>query len=150
MFKIQQCAIKADMRSKIKDSNLDLFQIKLPIEVYNKSMIDDNEITFQGKMYDIKSIKIVQNQVYLLVLLDTFEQEIINKIKSFFSETSDNATAGIVYEIIKMMKLVYQNNIKHHLSKPIITVFLLHNSKNKLITLFSITNKPSYPPPQYS
>ena len=53
-----QCHVQNEMVETIEKKETKFHTIRLTLETFNKSKINAKEISYQGKMYDIKSVKI--------------------------------------------------------------------------------------------
>ena len=85
VYKIQQYYVHYEMLENINSYETDFQKITLSFNDYQKSKINENEIEIKGKMYDIKSINILNNKLELLVVNDSKEEQIIQKVKDFFN-----------------------------------------------------------------
>jgi hypothetical protein len=91
VYKIQQCSVKFQMREAIHNSQSHFESLTLTKEEFQKFKNGDDELSFNGKMYDIKSKTFNGDKVVLLVLNDTKEENIIESIKDFFRpDSKDN------------------------------------------------------------
>lgn len=60
----------------------------LSIETYENSLVEENEISIDGRMYDVKSINMGTDSVELRVIEDVFETQLIQTM--FSVEQSGN------------------------------------------------------------
>ena len=85
MFNIQQCRNQYEMHEKLNCNSTSFEKITLTVTEYQKSRVDENEISFKGRMYDVKSALVSNGSVELLVINDPEEENILVKIKHFLN-----------------------------------------------------------------
>lgn len=79
------------MREQLRNSQSHFETLTMTIEEFQKYKNGNDEVSFNGKMYDIKSTTYSRDKVVLLVLNDTKEENIIESIKDFFRpDSKDN------------------------------------------------------------
>lgn len=81
-------------------------KLTITATLFNKSKINSREIFYEGKMYDIKSVKISGDRVELLVIDDVREKSIIEKIR-ILSGIPNSPNEKVPSQIIKFISLVY-------------------------------------------
>jgi hypothetical protein len=89
-LKINQILIKLAQNTILKYAAQDSETLTLSIDEYLRCKINNNEILYNEKMFDIVSKDVVKNNVILKVVQDDFEIEISNFIKKFVSKEKRN------------------------------------------------------------
>jgi hypothetical protein len=102
-FKLQQYSAKAIM-SMTMDRKETIYQpMTLSLTDYEKSLVEKNEIFYQGKMYDIKSKIFLGDSVDMMVIQDEKEEEIFKKVKKLLT----HETKKIPDTILHLLSLNY-------------------------------------------
>jgi hypothetical protein len=87
-FKLQQYAAKSIM-SMTMDREETIYQpMTLSRIDYEKSLVEKNEIYYQGKMYDIKSKTFSGDSVTMMVIHDEKEGKIFKKVRKLLTHGS--------------------------------------------------------------
>ena len=94
------------MEYALNNDNTSLLKLSLSIQEYNKGKIDWNEFIYKDKIYDVKSINIAGNKVELLVLNDTKEESIIQKIK-VFTQCANQSNSQLPKQLTQLFSLDY-------------------------------------------
>ena len=68
VYKMQQCAVKYEMREAIQNSQSHFETLTMTIDEFQKFKNGNDEVSINGKMYDIKSANFKGNEVVLMVL----------------------------------------------------------------------------------
>ena len=74
----------------VKDNNSTFEKLVLTPDEYKKCRINSREISYNGNMYDVNSVKIYTDKVELFVINDSKETGILEAIKDFVHETSQH------------------------------------------------------------
>lgn len=90
IFKIQQCFVQYEMTLTIKNNSSSFEKLVLTPGEYKKSRINSGEISFNGNMYDVKSVTLSAGKVELLVINDKNETSILEAIKAFVHKTGQH------------------------------------------------------------
>ncbi len=106
VFKMQQCYVWQEMQLSLKDNQTPFQKITLPFFDYQKSKINSHEISVNGKMYDVKSISLSDDKVELLVIHDSREENILQKIKDFAISTNQPNT-DFANQLFQLLSLNY-------------------------------------------
>lgn len=93
IYRAQQCFVKYEMQKILNDSRTNFEKITLSLTDFKKCKINSEEISLNGKMYDIKSVSIVGDKAELLVVNDTWEEEIVVHINKFFNRNNQPNTS---------------------------------------------------------
>ena len=88
IYKTQQFFVQQEMRQTLNSNKTQFQKITLSLSDYQKNKINAHEISIKGKMYDVKSTHISGDSLELLVVNDSKEENILEKIKEFKQETS--------------------------------------------------------------
>ena len=76
------------MRLVVKDSNTSFEKLILSVGEYQKSRLNAHEISFNGNMYDVKSVNVTGDNVELLVINDKKEKRLLKEIKDILNKTN--------------------------------------------------------------
>lgn len=96
------------MASALKAEYASLRQINLSLSDYNKSKVNSHEVRIDGKMYDVNSIKVNDDQtVSLFVLADEEEDRINEEINNILDQNDDqtNATSNSIHQLFNLIYL---------------------------------------------
>lgn len=88
VYKTQQFYVQEEMQQTLNSDKTQFQKIILSLRDYQKSQINAHEISVKGKMYDVKSVNISGDSGALLVLNDSKEENILEKIKDFTEGTN--------------------------------------------------------------
>jgi hypothetical protein len=88
IYKLKQSYVQYQMSLSLKSNETTFEKIIITTGDYKKSRIKSNEISYKGKMYDVKSINIFYDKVELLVINDRDEENILEAINNFVSKTN--------------------------------------------------------------
>jgi hypothetical protein len=88
VFKLQQYSAKAIMFAEMSREETTFLQMTLSRSDYVKSLVEKNEIFYQGKMYDIKSKTFSGDSVIMMVIHDEKEGKIFKKVKKLLTHGS--------------------------------------------------------------
>ncbi len=103
---MQQNQVKEKMQELLSDRKSEFEKLHMSLEVYEKSKVNSHEILFANTMYDVKSVKIIGECVFLSVLADHEEGNIIQKIKNYFA-VSNKQENKIPDNLCKFFTVVY-------------------------------------------
>ena len=82
-----EIAVKLEANASISGKQYaTLNTIKLPLKSFNRN---DNEVWYNGHLYDIASYAVVHDSVLISVLRDDKEEGLVNIISEYFSSHSD-------------------------------------------------------------
>ena len=141
-----QCHVQSEMVQTIEKKETKLSTIRLTIETFNKSKINAKEIFYQGKLYDIKSVKIENNIAELLVFNDTKEEIILEHIKSLSANTDSNQQKNYPAELVKLFTVAFvcpTNDVSFTPQESAVITFFSYCEP-----LVSISEKIIFPPPK--
>jgi hypothetical protein len=88
IFNVQQCVVHFKMKEKLKNDTSNFEYLNLTIGEYKENLLNSHELSFKGKMYDIKSSTFHGDSVKLLVFNDFEEEKIIQMIKALTNTIS--------------------------------------------------------------
>lgn len=133
-----------------QESDIVKFQkIEISKSEYHKNKIDNNEIYIQGKLYDIKTIIYTPTSVILFACNDNLEEEIINHIRDFFSESGSasipSKTKHLLTDLFSLIYVLFDDLIK--INTPL-QGFLFNFSSLK-VNDYTFTSDITTPPPEY-
>ena len=83
IFRFQQSCIQYQISVALKAEKTTFEKLTLTVSEYQKSKVSSDEISYKGKMYDIKSVNISGDRAELLVIHDSEEENILEKINDF-------------------------------------------------------------------
>ncbi len=105
-YKCQQWHVQYEqMRRAVSDKQAFL-KISLPIADFERCKINEREIKFQEKLYDIYSIKMDLDSVQLTVVHDWREESILEKIMDLVSQDFPDHKQ-IPVQVLKLLQLSY-------------------------------------------
>ena len=88
IFRFQQSCVQYQISVALKAEKTSFEKLTLTVSEYQKNRTHSNEISYKGKMYDIKSVNISGDRAELLVIHDSEEENILEKINNFVSVPS--------------------------------------------------------------
>jgi hypothetical protein len=91
-FKMEQITLHYEMQEKAIRTDFDLLiELNLPLSKYFASIKDEGkEIELEGKMYDIKSVKITNGRVKIYALRDTKEENLLRCFSQFLEHSNSD------------------------------------------------------------
>jgi hypothetical protein len=112
------------MQQKVDNSNSCFEQLTLSYSDYVKSIVDDNEICFQGKMYDIKSMSFKNDSVCLVAINDIEEEDILKKIKKLFAadQSQKNKIPDSIIQLLSLDYILQPGILNHNVTSFSISV----------------------------
>jgi hypothetical protein len=144
IYKMQQCYVKQEMQQTLNNSKTKFQKITLSLSEYQKSKINSHEISINGKMYDVKSVNILENNVKLLVINDSKEENILQKIKDFTNRTNQ-PNSDLPNQLQQLLSLNYLSpEIKHFFFIPVFSINLFRQPNLNLVS--NDSDIPSPPP----
>lgn len=145
IYKTQQCYVWYEMQHTLNDSNTRFQKLELSLSDFQKSKINSDEIFFQGKMYDVKSVQVSGNIVNLLVINDKDEDSILKKIDNFLNTTQKD-NSKLPYQLQQLLSLNYLSPYSvNFFFIPSLSITTFHSLNLNLISNDSDT---SSPPPE--
>src|SRR4051812_37052272 len=99
--------IKAEMHEalvKLSDDKLQL--LKLTISEFNEALVEDEELQFDGSMYDVARISIHGDSVYVYCLRDEKEGDLLTFISDVVSSPLKNQRS-LPKPIVQFLTLVF-------------------------------------------
>ncbi len=135
LFKTQQYAAKISMQVNMIKGDTPVEHLSMSLVDYRKSITDNKELFYQGKMYDIKSLSFTNDSVNLIVIHDIKEENVLSKIKNLFASQDNTKKSKIPQTLIQLLSLDYIQDgifcndfvshfsitLKHHFSENTIT-----------------------------
>jgi hypothetical protein len=88
VFLVQKYQVQNEMAEKLGSRQTRFSKLCLSGKEYREDQIGQNEVSLQGKFYDVKSVTVSGDKVELLVINDVNEENIVEKIGQFFSSSS--------------------------------------------------------------
>jgi len=145
VYKVRQHYVKFRMARVIENEQSLTEQLTISIEDFKESRINKKEILFRGNMYDIKSCVFSGDSVILVVINDTREKKIMEKIK-FLAGQKSHQNRDIPHKIIKLCTLDYIVPVGQDNS----ICFFISEEKYKVYTEDQLTLKQDIlsPPPE--
>lgn len=90
VYRAQQFYVQYKMSLAINDSKISFEKLVLTIDEYNKSRLNSREISYKGKMYDVKSVNITTGKIELVVINDVKEKKLLEEIKGFLKKSNQS------------------------------------------------------------
>ncbi len=144
IYKIQQSCVHSEMEQALNNEATGFQQLTLSLSDFQKGEINANEISFNGKMYDVKSIKISGDKVELLVINDTKEENIVENIKRSVNTNSEQ-NKKLPYHLVNLLNWFYIYPVSGN-------AFLLLEQRTSYLpfseNVFSFISEISSPPPK--
>jgi hypothetical protein len=103
---LQQEYTKYQMMEKMERSETLFEKMTLTKEEFKKYRINDDELSINGIMYDIKSSVIHNNSIELLVINDEEEAKIQQKINAI-AKTTNSSDSNFSLQLQQIISLVY-------------------------------------------
>lgn len=145
-LKIQQFIAQHEMEEDIDEIETCFEKMSISLEEYTASKINNKEVSIKGKMYDIKSVTISNNIVELVVINDTKEEKILERIKKL-TEANHRHGRNLPYYCLNLTTLFYI-----YPDSPDITelpIFLHTSFRNYSDAIFSHYSGIQSPPPKF-
>ncbi len=91
-FKLEHISIQIEMQEKAKKPVIsDIVDINLPLSIYLESIIDEGkELKFEGKMFDIVSVKIKNGRAAIKAIRDSKEENVLLRFSHFIKHSNSN------------------------------------------------------------
>ena len=132
------------MRLVVKDSNTSFEKLILSVGEYQKSRLNAHEISFNGNMYDVKSVNVTGDNVELLVINDKKEKRLLKEIKDILNKTNQSKRE-LPEQLQKFLSLNYLSAEKEDIIFiPSICSGIFHHPDRNIFPDFS--DIPSPPP----
>lgn len=146
IYKIMQVHARYEMHEQMMSERTDFQNLRLSIKDYHNSKINAHEISFQGKMYDVKSVRVVNDEVELQVIHDTIEGGILMHINDLVNDSRQpdrkipNGLLGIVFLLyVPANTSIFQD----------IAITFQKNNFNDFTSLVSSDPEIPSPPPRW-
>jgi len=94
------------MQEVLNDTKTQFEKLTLTLSEFNNSKIAEDEISVNGKIYDIKSSRISGDKVELLAINDIEEENILEKIKKAFN-TGMTENSELPNHLVTLISLIY-------------------------------------------
>jgi hypothetical protein len=120
IFRCQQYCIQYQISVALKEENTSFEKLTLSVSEYQKNRIHSNEISYKGKMYDIRSVNFSGDKVELFVIHDSEEENILEKINDFLNTPNPTTSSKLPARICILFSLNY-------LAPDIENIFYIHN-----------------------
>ncbi len=103
-----QVCVKLRMRYELKEREEEFRKerLSIPLATYNKCRVGGDELRLDGKMYDVRSVKISGANVDLVVVHDEDEESIVCMISNISGDKSDD-DIEVQKTLIELMSFVY-------------------------------------------
>ena len=103
----QQSAIRHYMQQAISDDRVKTETITLPLYLYNTDKVSSNEIVINGKLYDIKSISVIDGNAIIEVVNDTAEEKVVKNISAVLDDVDKKTDNNLPNGMINLLTLDY-------------------------------------------
>lgn len=144
-YAFQQQFVQVHMQAALNDPSAKFERLIISATDYGKSRINDFEICLNGKMYDVKSVKVMGAKVEMLALRDEGEENILDEIRKLICHSSDK---NVPYPALltKLSTLAYEKS-NLFLSVPALVKVLPGHTDFQTQSPFSCTLPVISPPP---
>lgn len=144
-YKMQQYAAKYAMQQSIRKSTSIVETLSMSRSEFAKSLVDNKEIRYKGKMYDIRSMSILNDSVHLMVVHDTKEENILKKIKNLFSDhhSQKNKVPQVLIQLLSLDYIQHTVNLNPFITHHVVSLNH-HFSEN----ILSQNSEILLPPPE--
>ncbi len=131
------------MEQVVRNKESGFIDLEIPLSAFNQSKT--SEISYQGKMYDIKSYTIKGNTVYLKVVNDTEEDHINTQIKRL-AQNNDTDQDNLIQHLLDLLTQLYICPV----SEPFIALIDVREVKHTSFHPRLISHQPDIvsPPPK--
>jgi hypothetical protein len=106
VYKMKQLKVQFEMLKVLKENEEGYSKLTLTLAEYDQSRVKSHEISWQGRMYDVKSAVIKGNSVDLLVMHDEKEENILKKIKLLAGKTGSQ-NRELPQQLVQLLSLSY-------------------------------------------
>ena len=104
---MRQSYVQFEMQKKLRNSQSRFEKLSLTLSEYKRSRIKEDEISINGKMYDIKSFQINGDKIELLAINDTEEENILQRIKDLITNNNTNPGSEVPSQLTDLITLDY-------------------------------------------
>ncbi|MBL7922968.1 MAG: hypothetical protein JNL88_02090 [Bacteroidia bacterium] len=106
-YSLQQQFVKVYAAERLRDPEAGFEKIVLTKEAYEAARVNAHEVLLDGKMYDVKAVRLQGEQVELLAIHDQEEESILEEIRKLVGH---NGSRNISYPQLlgKLMAVFYQ------------------------------------------
>jgi hypothetical protein len=147
IYKLEQGCVRRQMAELVTRSDAQFTRLVMPVSQYENSRIGDDELRFDGKLYDVKSAVVTDNTVELLVLVDTEETEVVTRISSLEHRSAPQSDQ-VIYKLFELMAAAYTCPLLHT------PIHYIQQDKLRFATVHERTISRTYeslsPPPELS
>lgn len=119
-LKMEQITIQQEMHTLLADSSFNIYtELNLPMNEYYENLKDEGkEILLNGKLYDIKSVSIVNGRAKIKAIHDEKEESVLIRIVHFVKHSNSNQKQ-IPASLAQLMLLCYLPHLaKFNFSQP--------------------------------
>ena len=127
-YQLQQNHVQNRMQELLANPESKFETLLISLNSFENSRINAHEICLDGKMYDVKLVKVTGDRVQLSVIADIVEESIIEKIKNCFGINKKQENKVPIQDI-KFFSLVYL------LPSLNLTIVSIEKSKNIFYSL---------------
>jgi hypothetical protein len=106
VYQVQQSALRHQMQQALKNPDTELEKLTLTLTQYCEGKRGEDELCLKGKMYDVKTVKFLNNEVTVLAASDTREDGIIADILDIV-ESDSETEHKFPKSLIELLTLAY-------------------------------------------
>lgn len=121
----QQALVREEMMEELKRAETDLEVLCMSAKEYAHARVDEREVRFNGKMYDVRSIERKGDLLFLHGLRDHKEESLLGALKKLVHHSRDEK-GRVGSGVIQLSVLSYLNEI---FSLPSPSEILLDNQQ---------------------
>jgi hypothetical protein len=104
VYRVQQLASAYKMHQTIKTQQSGFIELAVPLNGFKSNR--SGEITYHGKLYDVKSYAVSGNVVVMKVLNDVEEENVIHLLQSIWSHSNNNHN-GRLDKLLDILTALY-------------------------------------------
>jgi hypothetical protein len=143
IYTIEQRIVREEMVELLESDEGDFENLTLTLDEYKSSLVDEKEISIDGKMYDIKSVEYSGSHVKLIVVNDSKEEGILKGINNLTgrSNKQKDRVPGPLHQLRSLNYLAAEPEHSFYIpSQRIQTFFIL--SQHAISNGFDIATPP--------
>ncbi len=106
VYKMQQSFVRYEMQQVLNNTETRFQKMRISLSDYKKNKINEAEIRINQKLYDVKSVNMLVDDVELLLINDKEEENILEEIKNFFGQ-HNQSSSRIPDQLQELLSLDY-------------------------------------------
>ncbi len=143
IYKMQQYYVQCEMKQSLTNNRTQFLKIIISLRDYQKCKINADEVIIKDKMYDVKSVRLSVNNVELLVINDSKEENILKKMMEYTTSTKHPDTDFLNYlNRLLSVSYLFQETYCNFVIYPSSVDNFLQLTKNIISTFVEIPSPP--------